>query len=135
MPGSSSAVSAQDTNAAFTFYQRMVARLCAEKVPFLVGGAYALGYYTGIERHTKDFDIFVERRDYDGVMQLLADEGCITELTYPHWLGKARCGDEFIDVIFSSGNGVASVDEDWFRHAPQVQLLGHTVSLCPAEEM
>ena len=28
-------------------------------MPFLVGGAYAFARYTGIERHTKDFDVFV----------------------------------------------------------------------------
>ena len=30
-------------------------------VPFLVGGAYALAKHAGIERHTKDLDIFVRR--------------------------------------------------------------------------
>ena len=32
-------------------------------MPFLVGGAYAFERYTGIARHTKDFDLFIHPRD------------------------------------------------------------------------
>jgi hypothetical protein len=117
------------------FYCRTVKILTDAEIPFLVGGAYALQRYTGIVRHTKDFDIFIRRGDYVRLMDLLANSGCRTELTFPHWLGKAHCGDEFIDVIFSSGNAVASVDEEWFECAPRGEVLGLPVLLCPAEEM
>jgi hypothetical protein len=40
-----------------------------------------------------------------------------------------------VDVIFSSGNGVARVDELWFDHAPEGEVLGRPVRLVPAEEM
>ena len=36
------------------FYRRVLAELTKAEVPFLVGGAYAFGYYTGIVRHTKE---------------------------------------------------------------------------------
>jgi len=117
------------------FYCRTVKLLTEAEIPFLVGGAYALQRYTGIVRHTKDFDIFIRRGDYVRLMDLLAGSGCRTELTFPHWLGKAHCGDEFIDVIFSSGNAVAAVDEEWFEHAEHGEVLGMSVQLCPAEEM
>lgn len=32
-------------------------------LPHLVGGAFALRHYAGIERHTKDLDVFVRRAD------------------------------------------------------------------------
>jgi hypothetical protein len=69
------------------------------------------------------------------VLDLLAAAGCETELPFSHWLGKARCGDDFVDVIFSSGNGVAAVDDDWFRHSVEATVLDHPVRLIPAEEM
>src|SRR5437763_1505759 len=79
-------------------------------VPFLVGGAYALNYYTGIVRHTKDFDFFVRPEDTERTLEALAaQQGLHTEMTFPHWLGKVYSGDEFCDVIFSSGNGVCRV--------------------------
>jgi len=40
-----------------------------------------------------------------------------------------------MDVIFSSGNGVARVDDLWFDHAPRTDMLGVIVRLSPAEEM
>jgi hypothetical protein len=117
------------------FYRRSMATLDAAEVPFLVGGAYAFERYTGIARHTKDFDIFVHPRDVQRVLDTLAAAGCETELPFSHWLGKARCGDDFVDVIFSSGNGVAAVDDDWFRHSVEASVLDHPVRLIPAEEM
>ncbi len=117
------------------FYCRALARLNAAQAPFLVGGAYALGRYTGIERHTKDLDLFVRRRDFETVMSVLAGTGCSTQLTFPHWLGKAAMGEDFIDVIFSSGNGIAAVDDEWFAHAVPGQVFDIPVRLCPAEEM
>ena len=85
-------------------------------VEFLIGGAHALGPYTGIVRDTKDLDVFLRRRDCDSALAVLANAGFKTELTFPHWLGKARAGDRFIDLIFGAGNGVAVVDDLWFAH-------------------
>jgi len=50
--------------------------------------------------------------------------GCETDLPFPHWLGKARCGEDFVDVIFSSGNGVAAVDDEWFQHSVEEEVFG-----------
>ena len=82
------------------------------KIEMLVGGAYAFARYTGIERHTKDLDVFVRERDFPRTMQALEAAGYQTEVPFPHWLGKAYCGEYFVDVIYNSGNGVARVDED-----------------------
>ena len=117
------------------FYQRVMRCLVEAAVPFLVGGAYAFERYTGIARHTKDFDVFVHPRDVERGLAALSSMGCETALHFPHWLGKARCGDDVVDVIFSSGNGVAQVDEDWFRHAVEDTVFDLPVRLVPAEEM
>jgi hypothetical protein len=117
------------------FYRRVMHELQARGIPFLVGGAYAFERYTGIERHTKDFDIFVHPRDVDRGLAVLAADGCETETPFSHWLAKARCGDDVVDLIFSSGNGVALVDDDWFRHAVEDTVLGAPARLIPAEEM
>ena len=104
-------------------------------VPYLVGGTYAFHYYAGIARTTKDFDVFVRPRDMQRVLEVLKHAGFKTEVAFNHWLAKAHHGDRFIDVIFSSGNGVAEVDDDWFAHAVDEAVLGAPVKLCPAEEM
>src|SRR5262249_44199507 len=95
------------------FYQYAMRTLTGAGIPYLVGGAYALAYYTGVIRHTKDIDLFVRPEDAQRALDALALAGCRTELTFPHWLGKAYRGDAFCDLIFSSGNGVVRVDEEW----------------------
>jgi hypothetical protein len=117
------------------FYLHVLRTLTRAEAPFLVGGAHALRHYTGVNRDTKDFDIFVRREDYDAVMAILNDSGCDTDLTFPHWLGKATCATALVDVIFSSGNGVSLVDDDWFRHASEGLVFDTPVKLCPPEEM
>jgi hypothetical protein len=104
-------------------------------VPFLVGGAYAFARYTGIERHTKDFDVFIRRDDFAKAKSVFEAAGYRSELTFPHWLGKAIKGDDFVDLIFSAGNGVAAVDDLWFDHAVDDKVFGVDVKLAPAEEM
>jgi len=117
------------------FYARMLALLNQSDVPVLMGGAYALERYTGIGRHTKDLDIFTRPEDCRRLLDLCSAAGYRTELTFAHWLGKVYGDGNFIDVIFSSGNGIARVDDGWFEHAVDGQVLGVPVRLCPPEEM
>ncbi|HYE71876.1 MAG TPA: hypothetical protein VEF04_01040 [Blastocatellia bacterium] len=117
------------------FYSGTLKLLNESKVDYLVGGAYAFARYTGIERDTKDFDIFVRPKDCARILEVLKSSGCETELTFPHWLGKAYCGEDFFDVIYSSGNAVAEVDDEWFENAVDGIVLDVPVKLCPAEEI
>lgn len=116
------------------FYRHAVQLLKRANVPFLVGGAYGLAHYTGIIRHTKDFDVFVRPAHVELALAALASGKYRTELTFTHWLGKAFHAEDFIDLIFSSGNGIAKVDDIWFQHARPAALFGETVLLCPPEE-
>lgn len=117
------------------FYRQAVQLLNEEEIPFLVGGAYALAHYTGIVRHTKDFDVFLQKADCERALKVFARAGYHAELTFAHWLGKAFQGEDFVDFIFSSGNGVAKVDERWFEHAVPASFLNEPVLLCPSEEI
>jgi hypothetical protein len=116
------------------FYRRAMQTLLDAKLPFLVGGAYALETHTGIVRRTKDFDIFVRPADAERTLRLFAEAGYHTEMPFPHWIGKAFHGDDFIDVIFRSGNGICEVDDEWFEHSTHGIVLGMDLPLCPAEE-
>jgi hypothetical protein len=117
------------------FYRHALSILANAGVPHLVGGAYAFARYTGIERHTKDFDVFIRREDFDRAAWAFRKEGYKAELTFSHWLGKAFKGDEFIDLIYSAGNGVARVDDVWFEHAVKDRVFGVACELIPPEEM
>jgi len=117
------------------FYAEVLNVLCQSDIRFLVGGGYALRRHTGTGRPTRDLDLFVLPEDVERTLDFFSERGYRSELTFPHWLGKIYKGKAYADVIFSSGNGVARVDEIWFEHAVEDVVLGHTVKLSPPEEM
>ena len=116
-------------------YRQSLLCLVKAKIPFLVGGAFALESYTGLVRRTKDLDLFVNPADRVKLMQRLSDAGFRTEWRFPHWLGKAYKDDRSIDIIHSSGNGICVVDGAWFRYARPAEIFGIPVRVVPPEEM
>jgi hypothetical protein len=130
------AASAEDalTPETCAFYRHVLDALEAAGVPCLVGGAYAMSRHVGIDRDTKDFDLFVRPADQERMLGVLRSAGYQTEVVFPHWLGKAHCGGDVIDLIWSSGNGIAEVDDAWFTHAVEDDVFGRRVRLCPVEE-
>ena len=110
-------------------------QLSFSSIPFLVGGTCALRHYTHTGRQTKDLDVFVLPGDVQRVLDLFQSLGYRTALPFPHCLGKVFIDDFPIDVIFSSGNAVARVDDRWFAHAVDGEVCGVPVRLCPAVEM
>jgi hypothetical protein len=116
------------------FYRRALQSLVDARIPFLVGGAFAHACFTGIRRSTKDLDLFIRRSDYERVAQLMHEQGWRAEMTFPHWLAKVHAGEDFIDLIFNSGNGVTPVDDRWFRNNAHADVLGVPVRLANIED-
>src|SRR5436305_2118062 len=98
----------RDTN---NFYRRTLHVLSDARIPFLVGGSHAILHYTGIVRETKDFDLFIRPEHLEQSLQALIQAGYATDVTFPHWLAKARDGRDVVDLVFNSGNGVCRIDE------------------------
>ena len=116
------------------FYREAMEVLNQASVPFLVGGAFAFIHQAGIDKSTKDLDLFSRPRDVQRLLEACAAAGYETELVFSHWLAKIRSPEGFIDVIFNSGNGIATVDDGWFEHATSETVLGVPVKIAPAEE-
>jgi predicted nucleotidyltransferase len=116
------------------FYRRALQTLTDARVPFLVGGAFAHACYTGIRRSTKDLDLFIRRQDLEHIEQLMQAQGWHTEMPFPHWLAKVYSGEDFIDLIFNSGNGVSPVDERWFHDNGVADVLGVEVRIANIED-
>jgi hypothetical protein len=109
--------------------------LSEDEVPFVVAGAYAYFEYTGIFRDTKDLDVFLRRRDVPRAMASLERAGFRTEMLDRVWIAKGYRGEWFVDLIFSSGNGVCVVDDGWFAHARRGVVMDVPALLAPPEEM
>jgi hypothetical protein len=116
------------------FFVESMRILSEADIDFLVGGAYALAHYTGVTRHTKDLDVFVRPADLDRALEALSNAGYRTEVTFEHWLGKAFQDEDFVDLIFSSRNRIAEVDDLWFEHARKGKVFGQRALITPPEE-
>jgi len=117
------------------FYRTVLRTLKDAGLPFLIGGGYALRYYTRIRRVARDLDVMVVREDWPRAARALRKAGIYTRLPFPHWLGKAVNGVSYVDIIFSSGNAMVSVQRDWFDLAVRARVIGCDVLICPPEEL
>jgi hypothetical protein len=118
-----------------TFYLSAIDVLRAERVDFLVGGAFAMRVHAGVERDTKDFDVFVRPRDVDRVIEVFRKAGFCAGHVFSHWLSKVHGEGQFLDVIFRAGNGLCDVDDEWFAFACEAEFFRTRLRVCPPEEM
>ncbi|MBW3571965.1 MAG: nucleotidyltransferase family protein [Gemmatimonadetes bacterium] len=119
-------------------YKRCLNALNAAGVPCVVAGAYAIYEHTGIIRQTKDLDLFCTPEAVLQAMRVLRQDGFITRLEQSHWLAKAVSRDNpehFIDIIYGMGNGLALIDDDWYRHSTPAILAATQVRVAPPEEL
>jgi hypothetical protein len=64
------------------FYVAALKKLDEAKVPYVVGGGYAMAYYSGIARNTKDLDIFIKPSDCKRALKVMERAGYRTEYFY-----------------------------------------------------
>src|SRR6185437_15910983 len=89
------------------FYRESLKLLAESGVPFLLSGTYAVSAYTGIQRPTKDLDVFCRPGDYPKILAFFQDKGFKTEVEDERWIAKVRHGERFFDVIFNMSNATA----------------------------
>ena len=118
-----------------SIYHDAVSVLLNGACDFMVGGGFALSFHTGIQRDTKDLDVFCQPKDYTHLLKCFANDGYRVELTDSRWLAKAFKDDYFIDIIFDTVNGICSVDETWFAYAETGDFLGLPVRFIAPEEL
>lgn len=116
-------------------FSRGLQALNDAKILYVVGGAFAKHAYTGIWRDTKDLDIFLKPEDLKPALDALRDAGFETEVTYNHWLAKARQDPHFIDLIFGAGHGLFTIDDTWLEHYTLGTLADVETRLVAVEEL
>jgi hypothetical protein len=122
-------------NPVLAFYQDVMRRLAGNGIEFLVGGGYAFGHYTGLQRDTKDFDLMVRPSAVAAVISICQTAGYQAGYAFSHWLAKVSGPEGLVDIIFRSSNGLCEVDDEWFAAAPRVEILETPVRLVRPEEM
>jgi hypothetical protein len=117
------------------FYADSLRVLAESRIPFLVAGTFAVNCYTGINRATKDLDIFCKAGDFPRILLHFKDQGFDTSIEDERWLAKVRSGKSFFDVIFSSPSAVITVSDHWFKESHPGTIYDVSVQLTPPTEM
>ena len=103
-------------------------------IPFVVGGAFAIHRHTGIWRTTKDIDFFLPPAWIPAAFERLRQIGFETNVEDPVWLGKARRGEHFVDLITGVGNASQVIDQSWIDRGPAEIVLGVPCRVLGVEE-
>ncbi|MES2119159.1 MAG: hypothetical protein V4513_01110 [Pseudomonadota bacterium] len=118
-----------------TFYSEVLALMAQSQIPFLVSGTYALASYTGIDRPTKDVDVFTTAGDALKILAWFKDRGFAVEMVDERWLGRITRGELFVDVIYNMPTSSTHVTDDWFVNAPERELFGVRLKLVPPTQL
>jgi len=124
-----------DDNKAKELYTGVLKLLHENAIGFMLGGGFAMYKYTGIERDTKDLDIFCKPSEYPRILKLAAENGYKTELTDVRWLVKIFKDECYIDIIFDTVNNICTVDDSWYLHTIDGEYEGIPVKFVPAVEL
>ena len=117
------------------FYLDALKLLNKSKIPFMLAGTLAVRVYTGIDRETKDMDIFVKPSDYPKVLSFFAESGYKTGVEDERWLAKVHKNRAYFDVIWNLQNAQTHVSDDWFTHSQSGELFGLKVRVLPPTEL
>jgi hypothetical protein len=117
------------------FYADSLRLLKESQIPFLVAGTFAVNCYTGINRATKDLDIFCKAGDFPRILLHFREHDFETVTVDERWLAKVKQGDCFFDVIFSSTAAVVTISDLWFQESHPAEIYGVPLQLTPPTEM
>jgi len=117
--------------AAEAFYSEVLQLMAESQIPFLVSGTYALASYTGIDRPTKDVDVFAKAGDALKMLHYCKEHGFDVEIVDERWLYRITRGELFVDVITNMPTVTTHVTDEWFVGAPKAELFGAQIRLVP----
>ena len=117
------------------FYGNVINQLKRSSIPFMVGGGIALAYYTGIQRETRDLDLFCKAGDYPKIISELSKSKYKVSTVDERWLAKINSGKNYIDIIYGTTSGLCPIDDDWFKHSTEIEFFGLKVNIVPPEEL
>jgi hypothetical protein len=123
----------------WSIYEAAMQSAREANIPFMVGGAFALGVYTGRWRPTKDVDLLILPKDRHAMIDALTRTGFkdyYDQLGYDRgWIYRSTRDNYIVDVIWRMANRRADVDEAWFDNAPSVCVRDEIFKIVPPEEL
>lgn len=120
-------------------YETVLEGAVARGIPFAMCGAFAVGFYTGQWRDTKDLDLTILARDREAMIEVLTAAGLhdyYDELPYDRgWIYRGSGNGAIVDIIWAMANRRAFFDETFVNESPKTEFLGIPVQVIPPEEL
>jgi len=107
--------------------------LDAGRIEHLVIGGIASAAL-GRSRQSHDVDVLVSPRDAERLLELLSDDGFLTDRTFPEWLYKATSDGVLVDVIFCAG-GTMYLDAEMIERSREIEFMGRKLRVASAEDL
>jgi hypothetical protein len=119
-------------------YDAVMKAALHERIPFALGGAFALATYTGTFRNTKDLDLYVLPQYRERMKDLVTRLGLVDYFDHREydrsWIYRATADGVIVDTIWAMANGRSQVDE-WWMSGPEIEVRGYRIKVIPAEVM
>ena len=100
-------------------------------IPYMLGGAFGVYFYTNYWRNTKDLDFIVPIEARDRAVQAIGALGVrdyFEKMEYDRgWIHRFYRDETIVDVIWSFANYVAPIDAAWMERAVPGYFLGEPV--------
>lgn len=115
-------------------YANVLRKLRTEKVPFVVGGAWAVEHYVALGRATLDLDLMLDEAELERATKVLADEGVLFVDDSAIQRRVALRGAE-VDLVHHLAQGGNSVDHEWYDRGRIGKLFGASTLFAAPEEL
>ncbi len=116
-------------------FRRALLALNTAKIPYAVGGAFALHWYSSFWRVAKDLDVFLQPHHTSRAMRVLDAIGFKTRVKHEQWLAEAILDNQKVDLIYGMGNWLSYVDNVYLERSKAGVILGVPTRIMPAEEL
>jgi len=117
-------------------YARARDILVGAKVPYGLGGGFAVGCY-GHRRPTKDMDFFLPPEHAESALEALHARGFSVKQSDPNWLYQAWLGDARVDLIFRihTSRGRYPVDLEMIKRGRPCSIGGESFHVLSPEDL
>lgn len=123
----------------WAIYHTAIHALEAARIPFLLGGGFALAAYTGRWRDTKDIDFYIRPADRPRAVAAMSSAGFAdyhSRLPYDrNWIYRSVWSNVIVDLIWAMANQRAQVDRLWFQRAGTIVIRNQKLKVVPPEEL
>jgi hypothetical protein len=116
-------------------YREALEALNGAAIPYVVSGLYAIHHYTGVYRETKDLDLLLVPDQVVTAAETLRTVDFDVSLKEDHWLAQAFRDGAQVDLIFGMANGLAFIDDAWYRNSRPAILAAAPVRVAPPEDL